>query len=324
MTERMKLFQPSGTPPSIQLNRMMNLLHTGKPDICFIRGEGIGDVLMTTPTIHAMRQLLSCNATITVATNTRYLEGALVKVLRHNPDIDKVVERDLLKESDYDLIVSLHCPALRLEKKGAKPPNRIDIFANHAGVKLEDPRPRYYSKAEEIDWGRQFFIGKMPNTKTILVHLFSSSSNRSIDNRNIKDALTILNRYHIDSIIIRNDTDPIADIEWSSVPGAQVVNADIRGIAGIMHHCDLVLCPDSSVLHLAGALDVPTVGIFTSTYPGSRINHYHKATAIWDGDSILGCPCWYEYNACHVSHACTAGITGNRIAEQCFKMLKDI
>lgn len=321
---RMKLHHPTAAKntPSIGLSRLQKLLKTGQPHICFVRGEGIGDVLMITPTISAVRQMFSSKATISVATNTKYLEGALVQVLKYNPDIDYILERNLMRDSDYDLIINLHCPAIKVEVKGNKPPNRIDIFAQHAGVKLIDPKPKYFIQKDEIEWGKQFFLRKRPNTKTILVQLCSSSTHRSIDNNRIKNALIILNKnYGIESIILRHDTDPGSNIEWSEVPGVQEINTDVRGIAAIMVHCDLVLCPDSSVLHLAGALSVPTVSIFTSTYPPSRINHYPKATALWDGYNIPMCPCWYSYNTCTVKGACYTRITGERIAETCFSML---
>lgn len=318
---RMKLYTTSATQPSVRIKRLQQLLRTGKPKICVIRGEGIGDLLMVTPTLHAIRQMFSFNATITVATNTMYLEGALVDVLKHNPDVDQIIERDLIKDDDYDLVINLHCPCIKYEKFGAKPPNRIDIFAQHAGVLLQDHKPRYFPTPAEIEWAEQWFKHKTPDTKTIFVQLFASSTNRSIDNRNVKEALTILYKQHgVESIVLYNETDLNTNIEWNAIPGVTQTHLGLRGIGAFIPYCDLVLCPDSSVLHLAGALNIPTVALFTSTYPGSRINHYPLASALWD--EYPPCPCWYERNRCPIKQACTAGITGNRIAEACIEALK--
>lgn len=321
---RMSLYHPNyaQNTPAVRMQRLRQLIKTGCPHICIVRGEGIGDLLMVTPTIKAIRQMFSSNATITVATNTRYLDGALVDVLKYNPYIDNIIERNLLNDADYDLVINLHCPAIQYEKKGSKPPNRIDIFAQHAGVSLTDYKPLYYPTPAELEWSETFFRHKSKETKTIMVQLFSSSSRRSIDNRYVKDALTILyKQYGIESIVLEHNSDPQSDIQWDNIPGVTTYNLCIRGIAAFMLRCDLVLCPDSSLLHLAGALDVPTVAIFTSTYPQSRINHYPMASAIWDGDKYNPCPCWYEN--CPIGNACSVGITGSRIAEECINALKN-
>src|SRR5688572_12252118 len=92
--------------PSIKLTRLHQLLRTQQPRICVVRGEGIGDVITTTPTIAAIKQMFD-KAEITYATNTRYLNGALVKALKYNPDIDHIIERDLMDDLTFDLTINL-------------------------------------------------------------------------------------------------------------------------------------------------------------------------------------------------------------------------
>jgi ADP-heptose:LPS heptosyltransferase len=320
----MRPFHPSNgarNTPAVKLSRLQQLIQSKHPHICVVRGEGIGDVLTITPTLHALKETFP-KLTLTVATNTSYLDGALVKVLQYNPDIDHILERDLIDDMQYDLVINLHCPAVKNEKPGKMPPNRIDVFANHAGIKLKDPVPRYYPQKDEIEYGEILMQGMDPRQKTVLVQPFASSAKRSFDTRRIKQALASLNQSHgIQSLVLTHDGDT-KDVLWDNIPGCRPLhNLDIRQIAGVMVHCDMVLCPDSSILHLAGAMGVPTVGLFGPTPPQIRINHYKKAIAIWHGADIPACPCWYDH--CPTGYTCMERITTGDIEESILKHLKN-
>lgn len=308
--------------PAVKLTRLQQLIQTKRPKIAVVRGEGIGDVIMTTPTIHAIRNLFSGNCEITYATNTRYLEGALVKVLKHNPDIDQIIERQILDDREYDLVVNLHCPSIAYEKKGKIPPNRIDLFANHAGVTLQDAVPRYFIQKDEIEMGEVYLRGVMPQDKLMLVQPFASSANRTSNQSKLKQAVMLLSQqYGIKPVIITHGTDGPSDTLWDNIPNSVYLhNVDVRGIAGVMVHCDLVLCPDSSILHLSGALGVPCVALFGPTPPQSRVDRYPNAVGIWEGADIPACPCWYEQ--CPTGYMCWERITKESIASKCLEVLQ--
>lgn len=308
--------------PAIKLTRLHQLLRTKKPRICVMRGEGIGDVLTATPTVRAIKEMFE-NSEITFATNTRYLNGALVKVLKYNPDISHIIERDLMDDMTFDLTVSLHCPAVRQEKPRTIPPSRIDIFANHAGVKLTDPVPRYYPQKDEIESGEYLLSSTNFNEKLILVQPFSTSASRSAIHAKMKQAIIALNQQHgIRSVIITHTSDGRSDVLWDNVPGSLYLkDLDIRGIAGVMVHCDLVLCPDSSILHLAGALRMPCVGLFGPTPPESRINHYSAAVGIWEVADIPACPCFF--GNCSIGRICWDRIDVSMIVNKCLEHLEN-
>lgn len=305
--------------PSVKLSRLQKLLKSREPHICVVRGEGLGDVLMTTPTVRALKKT-SNRVQISYATNTRYLEGALVKVLQHNPDINEILERDLLDDSRYDLVVSLHCPAIYYEKPGNPPINRIDLFASHAGVKLSSHDLAYFIQQDEVEAGEKL-VSHLQNKKIILVQPFSSSEKRSLSHDKLKSALSILATTHgIMSLVLTHSTDFGTEVLWDSIPGCKTMrDLDIRQIAGLMVHCDLVLCPDSSILHLAGALKVPTVAFFGPTHPAARINYYPNAVAIWRGEDLNCSPCWYE--SCSMGETCWSMISAADIVLACTEHL---
>ena len=301
--------------PAKRLGRLQKLLKTREPKICIVRGEGIGDVIMTTPTLHAIKEAFG-TVQLHYATNTRYLDGALVKVLKYNPDVDEILERELLDDSQYDLVVNLHCPCIYYEKPSNPPINRIDIFAQHAGIKLSDPQPRYFIQKSEIEEGEDLiraFYGK----SIVIAQPFASTERRSLDLRRFRDVLQRLaNEYNTMNLVLTHGSDFQSDITWDTIPNTAVLkDLDIRQIGGLMVHSNLVLCPDSSILHLAGALRVPTVALFGPTHPAARVNHYPEAVAVWKGDGLGPCPCWYT--SCPVGNVCWDMMSVEEIVTAC-------
>lgn len=318
---RMFSFTPARADlnPPKRIARIQELLKTSAPKIAIVRGEGIGDVIMTLPCIQELSEAFGGRAKITYATNTRYAEGALVKILKGNPHINEVIDRENIDEAEYDTVLSLHCPAIGYEKYGNPPINRIDLFARHLGFdKLKDPTPKIYLTSSEIDEGSSFlFQTGLWGKKIMMVQLFGTSPSRSIGLHTVKTALVKLyEQYKIHALIMTHGTDPSTDIMWNEIPGSVVVRGkDCREIASIMVHCDLVLCPDSAMLHIAGALGVPTVTLFGPTDPRARINYYPNAVVIWGGENLGGHPHWYE--KCPFGDLCWKVITDEAIVEAC-------
>ena len=310
--------------PQKRVKRLRELMDTKSPRICVIRGEGLGDVLMTTPTIDALKSYFPESAHITYATNTRYLEGALPKVLWYNPSIDNIIDRDQIDEGDYDLTINLHCPCVVYEKRQNPPINRIDLFAAHAGVKPENKTPRYFIQPEELDEAKKFLSSKRisQNDKIILVHIFTSTIRRNLDDNKIKTTLMTLGKMGYKLMVLSHKTDYPTNVIFSNIPNTTIFSGDVRQIAALMKYCDLVLCPDSSILHLAGALSVPTISIFGHTDPRARINYYPNTIAIWPGQDYNCCPCWNE--PCLMKDACYKAITPEMIISACEQKLGEI
>lgn len=312
---RMQPFIPGAAQrtPSVRVSRLKELLKTKKPRLCVVRGEGIGDVLTATPTVTGLREAFP-TAEITFATNTRYLGGALVKVLQYNPDINQIIERELLNEAEFDLTINLHCPAIGYEKRGNPPISRIDLFARHAGVDPSNKLPRYYPQKNEIEAGEEF-LRPVLDKPLMMVQPSASEECRSLDHGKLKKAVMDLYKQHsIQSVIVTHSGDFKTDTLWDNVPGSIMLkDADTREIAGVMVHCNMLLCPDSSLMHLAAALGVPTVAYFGPTHPAARVNHYPKAVAIWQGESLAPCPCWYEH--CPINQTCWSMITSDMVVE---------
>lgn len=304
----------------MKLSRLREVMDSGSLSICVHRGPGIGDVLMTTPTIRAMKKTFP-GSKITYATDMNYLDGAIPKVLLDNPYIDEVTAAETTRPERFDMFVDLHCPCVPYEKKENPPLNRIDIFANHAGVTLSNPRPVYVPREDEIKWAGHRVEHFAPKP-LVLVQPSASCDRRSYPHPKLKRIVMELTERGMACLIATHTDDWYTDTLWNNIPGAnELCDWDVRQLAAVMTHCDLVLCQDSSILHLAGALDVPAVALFGPTHPDARVNHYPRAVAIWGGRDLNPCPCWY--GPCYISTACWNQIYEDTVVQTCIKHLEE-
>jgi len=295
------------TRPNISLRRLDSLMKGRTPHIAITRTQGgIGDVLMTLPTVKAMSKKYDCK--IDYGTDFTYFDGALEKVVRHNPYIDKVIPYREVEGEKYDAVIDLTCPCVIHEKPGAEPISRINLFARHAGVALTDYTIDYTITDEEKEEAREFLTElNLHNKELILFNPFASTDRRNIPIAFATHLLVKMLERRPNAIAIvvtHSDTDRYIgnQIDWNNY--AKIVNfkdRHIREIAAIMSYCDLTICPDSALLHLAGALHKPSFSFFGPTDARARLEHYPEAVAIWPAKQ-LKCKCWYD--PCKFGHVC--------------------
>jgi len=264
--------------------------------VCRIAG-GIGDVLMTLPTVKQIRKQYNCK--LDYVTDFDYLNGALPKVLQGNPHIDRVFDYKNVTEEEkemYDAVVELTCPCTVHEQPHAEPINRIDLFARHAGVRLEDTSIDYYITKEELIWAQEWIAarGFTSRNKLVLVQAHSSTSRRDLPHlklqRAIMDILKLDPSYKV--IIVTHSTDSVKNL-WNLYGTTELRDFDVRHIAAIMYFCEVVLCQDSAILHMASALHKKTCTFFGCTDPRARINYHPEAVAICPGKHLFCWPGWY-------------------------------
>jgi heptosyltransferase-2 len=296
------------------LVRLYQLITTGSPNILIRRGEGIGDVLMTTPILrHLKKQFPACR--ITYATNLTYLDGALPAVLENNPDVDSVVSWDAYKKEHFDAILNLHCPCIVHEIPGAEPISRQDLFARHIGIPhLDNPNPVLNLTRDEVQWAKEYrwqYIKARDTDKVILINPFASTEYRSFPLQEIKRTCgMLLQTKNIKVVILTHeDSDFSRSESWQQYCHHIARNIPVRKLGALSMQSDLLICPDSAALHIAGALDIPTLAIFGPTDPRARVNHYPTVVALWPSYNMQ-CYCWYE------SHKCTTQSCWRRIKAQ--------
>lgn len=311
--------------------RLDRLLRSTTPKILIKRRlGGIGDVLMTTPLLRAIKELIP-NCELTYATDTIYSNGALKDIIEHCPYVNKVVHNGEVNDKAFDYNVDITATGLSRERSGTIPPNRIDMFADEVGVDISsNPEPIYELTDKEITLGKEE-LEELINSKTDKFNIIAIQA-RSNDTRRTWSLDRI---QELADLLAKNKKNKVLLFDWghsverwkASQPNIHLVlDKDMNGTARLINLVDVVICPDSAILHLAGALNKRTVTIFGPIPPESRIDHYPNTTVLV---RKLNChPCWYT-PTCRkntgMTLECMNAITAEEVEEAVYKkLLEDI
>lgn len=304
--------QKTIVPPAA---RRLDSFANGDFRVCIKRSlGGLGDIIMATPIAKgAKRKWPNCHVTYAVPID--YANGDLVALLEHNPYIDEVIDYRLITRDHYDSFTDITTVGLSDEKPYTFPPNRIDLFARAAGFPLfQDFLPTYVVTEEEDKWGKEFVDKALNQRKVegkIAVHVRSNDPKRTWPPNRLREFLHLAKQNNFACFLFGWGDSPN---EWRLAGTTQVFDYKIRQAAAIIKHCDVVVVPDSSILHLAGALNKKIVSLFGSMPPSCRINHYPNAVAVVNQNlACLGC----IYAACPNNTYCMSSITAEAVLSAC-------
>jgi len=270
---------------------------------------GLGDIIMATPIARGIKRKHP-ESHVTYAVPTDYAGGDLLDLLLYNPYIDEIIDYKIVSRDDYDAFTDITRAGLAEEVRAAKnrvvPKNRIDLFSEESGFPLYGMTlPIYVMLEEERAWGKDFVAKQVAGKKPrglIAVHLRSNDPKRTWPKDRVREFLTLCAKHNYHTFLFGWGDN--AD-EWRISGTTLVFNYKIRQAAAILDACDLLVCPDSSMLHLGGALNKRIVSLFGSMPPACRINHYPNAIAVVNQKlSCLGC----LYEPCHQNFYCMSSL----------------
>jgi len=292
---------------NLQPARLKDIIEGKKKiSVCVHRDRGgIGDVLMITPTCLGYKEMFpGCH--LTFAVDPSYLNGSLKDILLNNPFIDKIENSKAVREAGFDIFSRMTCPCVALEQPKSTPPSRMEIFAEHAGVSPSSYLPIYVVTDEEQKWAKKFIekigITKSPSRIIIGVQANSSTDRRDPDINVIKRSIAKITNEYPNAFIIVFTYSNKYKTRWSFDRVTEMKDYSIRQVAAVINECHMVIVPDSSLLHVAGALEKPGVAIFGPTYAPSRVSLYKNIIAIEGGKRLACYPCWY--GNCQSAMAC--------------------
>lgn len=265
---------------------------------------GIGDLLMITPVIHQVKKN-NPDIPIIVCTTPHYNRGVLFDVLRNNPDIYKIITVNELL--DYEFVKSYNFNTqeeLKYEKPGMIK-NRIDTFSEIAGIEIEDKNPVYVVSPQEKIWADKWVNENIPEDRRRIIGMQTSSTTARRNwpmEKQMLFALTVTNRWPV-SVLFFNDG--VVDLDPTKFPNIHKLVLPFRQAASLINKCEILILPDSGLLHLAGALKKRTIALFGSAHPDSRINYYQNMDGVYLDYPCS--PCWYE--KCEVQFKCMNDIS---------------
>ncbi|HPQ71543.1 MAG TPA: glycosyltransferase family 9 protein [bacterium] len=234
------------------------------------RSGGFGDILFLTP---LLRELKKRHPTATVAFATA---PAYQIVLRHNRDVDRILPLPVSDEQLAQYDFHLHFEGTI---EAAKDPqlHAVDLMAARAGMTVGEKLPVYavapaLGKAIKDDFFAR--VAPVETTKLIAVQAAASSQVRTYPPPKlaaIVEALAAaghcclifgLARHRLP---LREDLKRVIDLTGKT---------SMELATAMLSFCDLLIAPDSSLVHFAAALNVPTVALY-GPFPGTARTRYY-------------------------------------------------
>ncbi len=283
---------------------------------------GIGDMLMLTPVMRAIKEQ-NPNVPLVVCTTPSYgAHGTLFDILKYNPYVDKIVTVENLMDYEFQKVYDFNTrKEIEIEVTANNPfqSHRVDIFLHLAELETKNKSTVYTVTPGETEWAKGW-IRKNVNPKRphlIGIQVEATTGKRSWgEEKNFLLAFKILNTWPDTSVVFFYE----GLVERHPVVYPNIyylIGLPIRWVAALINECDAIIAPDSGLLHIAGALDKKIVGVFGSTPPDSRLKYYRNATGIYLDYPCS--PCWYSI--CREQYKCMTDIPVDSVIKQLGKTL---
>lgn len=290
---------------------------TRKPYIVVVRQlGGIGDVLSLSCVMRGLREKYP-DHTIKYVTANIYLGGALTDLAEHNPYIDEVIvlepfeacsvktkavwgqyyagcpsiEDELLwKKADHAFCLNTACVDYEWERlRNGEPIEkpRYQIWCEAAGVAPSSYAPIYrITDQERTDsatyWSERGWDGK----RVVGVGCAACDPKRGIPAEKTGEICDRLAERGITPVTI-DATIKLKGIE-------SIIGARISKIMPLLSRMEAVVSVDSGLIHMAGAVGTPVIGIFGPTDHKMRMGQYLGSAT--ESRNLMPCaPCWYNY-----------------------------
>ncbi len=254
--------------------------------IFMFRSGGIGDVLFMQPLIKILSTVFE--AKVSISTSPTY-----TSICENDPYIKNISKMPFLLsemlEADYHLTFEGVIEDLNNER--AQKNHAVDLFLETAGIDPKTIFPnekisRIYLRDEE-KMSAMKFINKQPQgKKRVGIQIAASSPVRTFPLEKFIDVATILSGegyivYVFGGLRQKDDAMYLREIIGLNKI-VDLTNSDLslRESIAICSEMDLVIAPDSAFIHIAGAFDIPIIGLYGCFPSLVRMKYYKNAIGL--------------------------------------------
>jgi len=266
--------------------------------ILVVRFSSIGDVVLATPVVRALKQQLP-DSEIHFIT-----KKAFQRVLENNPNIDKLftIEKsiseviDELKKEKYDFLIDLHkntrtlalkwklgvknysFPKLNIGKwllvnfkKDYLPKEHVvDRYfkaVESLGVKNDlFPCDFYIDPKDEVNTGDQFGI---PSKGFVAIAIGAQFATKRMPENKL---IQIISKIEQPVVLLGGSTDAVqANILVNAFPDKKIVSAcgnfNLSQSADLVRQALVLLTNDTGMMHIASCFEIPIVSVWGNTVP---------------------------------------------------------
>ncbi len=250
--------------------------------ILFERPGGFGDLLFLTPTLRALKERWP-DCQIYVACFERFREA-----LQYNPDLYGFIPYpiDVRDWKEFDA----HCWLENIIEKNpaAREVHAVDLVAERAGIKITDKRMRYVVTDEELDAALTEFP-RDQNLKRVGIQMGASGNCRTYTKTGELCNLLWNKGYEV---FLIGRPGEVKTNNPSRVVNLMEMGKTFRESCAVVKTCDVIVAPDSAMVHVAGALGIPCIGLY-GPFPWKLRTAYAKNTFALQGFCPVS-PCFHH------------------------------
>jgi ADP-heptose:LPS heptosyltransferase len=275
--------------------------------VLFIRFSSIGDIVLTTPVVRCVKQQLG--AEVHYLTKAKYASALsgnpyIDRIITINQDVNDVVSQ--LRKERYDWIADLHHNLrtfrlkMRLRRQGASFPKlnfEKWLMTNFKIDRLPDVHvvDRYFETVAPLGVrndgsGLDYFItseakvniSHISNGKIHPGSFVSFAIGAGLPTKNLEDAqwLTLARGMSVPVVLLGGSEDK-ARGEWLAANSNHCLNLagslTLPQSADVIQQSQLLVSPDTGLMHIAAALKKPVISIWGNTIPEFGMSPYYPA-----------------------------------------------
>lgn len=254
--------------------------------ILLVRGGGFGDLILMTPVLREIKARWP-NAHVAMATMSRY-----APVLHNLPFVDETIQYPAPKAlvDGYDAWIFFE-KAIE-DNPRARDVHMTDLFAEIAGVgEIQDKKPQFELTNNERIWVMEGYP-RVNGVRRLCVQGTASAVCRIYPQDQLNKALSILHDKGWEIFLMgeRGEIDKVQETEFLRNLSAHGLT--FRQSCAVINNADCVLGPDSALIHVAGALGVPAVGLY-GPFPWKLRTAYCPTTVAIQGHGSCS-PCFHH------------------------------
>lgn len=284
---------------------------------------GLGDVVMTEPVLRGLRTAHP-DADIWYVGLPEYAE--LVANFPQPPDTFLSVERPRRRDRDgavdpqkwpylsaimdADCLIDLFCPAFQHERAHREKTHksRVECFCEAAGVAPSTPQIEV--STQDHDWARGWLAAQGwwgdEGARLVALAPWSCGVRRTWSQKKWESLAQNLHTAGIGVLVFHAFAAPIR-----SLVGMHATGLPLPKVAALLSLCDLTVCNDSGLLHLATAVETATLSLWGSTSPQVTLQHYPRARFLFTPQhstrpAACLAPCYSLFGTCDYE-ACREG-----------------
>lgn len=267
--------------------------------ILLMRAGGFGDLVLLTPVLREIKRLWpECH--LAVCTMAHY-----APVLAGLPFVNEIVDYPITRTSLETFDAWVFYENAIENNPAAHTRHMTDIFADIAGIptpRAPDCQPAYAIKPSEAIWCNEAFP-RVNGTRRICIQVGASAIARVYPQRLMGEAVGKMVQRGWEVFLLGEKGEVrLPEKTPELIRNISEMGLTFRQSAAVVNTCDCFVGNDSALLHVAGALDVPAVGLY-GPFPWKLRTAYspsiHALQGVPVGDA---CPCFHHVNAVRRNH----------------------